>query len=375
MFRISEAQLQAALHRAEANYAQLERTQSQLRAITDASQEAMLLLTSDGRPIKMNRRFTDFFGLDDTTVLSQSPAQLMALLKGLFEASDSLERWLAWSTTDQEHIFREPQVQVASSRRELALSSLPVKDVHQTYIGRLYVWYDVTHEREIERMQSDFISMVSHELRAPLTSIKGYTDLLLTETFPGDLTELQREFLGIIQNNARRLVNLTNELLDLSRMESGKMELQREALNINLLISELIPSFQPAWDEKRQTFTLHLPEEAPMVLGDADRVMQILTNLLSNAHKYTPEEGHINLSVEVVGPVACIAPPRAATASSLISLWTRTEQCGRESITTICRKPNRNSTRRNWPGPLPYRSCMRNSTKARSTPMLSYRRP
>ncbi len=87
-------------------------------------------------------------------------------------------------------------------------------------------------------------------------------------------------------------------------MESGKLELHRKPLDITLLIRELLPSFQPGWDARRQTFTLHLPEKAPMVLGDADRLMQILSNLLSNAHKYTPEGGHIDLSVEIAEPVA-----------------------------------------------------------------------
>ena len=305
--RNNEARLQAVLRRAESNYAKFERTQSQLRAIIDASQEAILLLTPDGRPIRVNKSFSDFFGLDDTTVLSQSSEQLMALLRGLFEASDSLERWLAWSTADQQHTFREPQVQVASSQRVFALSSLPVKDVHQTYIGRLYVWYDVTHELEVERMKSDFVSTVSHELRTPLTSIKGYTDVILTDETLGELTELQRDFLNIIQNNVCRLERLVFDLLDLSHLESGKLELHLEALNLNLLISALMPSFQPAWDKKRQTFTLHLPDESPMVLGDTERVTQILTNLLSNAHKYTPEGEYIDLSVEVIKPVASIA--------------------------------------------------------------------
>jgi signal transduction histidine kinase len=87
-------------------------------------------------------------------------------------------------------------------------------------------------------------------------------------------------------------------------MESGKIELQRKPFDITLLIRELLPSFQPGWDARRQTFTLHLPEKAPKVLGDADRVMQILSNLLSNAHKYTPDEGHIDLSVEIAEPIA-----------------------------------------------------------------------
>src|ERR1700730_3113208 len=131
-FRINEARLQTALQLAEANSAQLERTKSQLRAIIDASQEAMLFLSPGGRPLKVNTRFTDFFGLDDTTVLSQSADELTALLKGLFEASDSLDRSLDWNTADQEHIFREQQVQVKPERREFDFASLPVMNVDQT---------------------------------------------------------------------------------------------------------------------------------------------------------------------------------------------------------------------------------------------------
>ncbi len=129
----------------------------------------------------------------------------------------------------------------------------------------------------------------------------------MTDQTVGELTEPQREFLEIAQNNSRRLVALINDLLDLSRMESGKIELQRKPLNINLLIHELMPSFQLRWEAKRQTFTSHLPEGDPIVLGDAERVTQILSNLLSNAHKYTPDEGHIDLSVETAGSIACVA--------------------------------------------------------------------
>jgi signal transduction histidine kinase/ActR/RegA family two-component response regulator len=295
------------LHLAETNYAQLERTKSQLRAIIDASQEAMLFLSPGGRPLRVNLRFTDFFGLDDTTVLSQSPEQLTALLKGLFVDAVLLDQPLTGGTRDQEHIFREQQVQAGPGRREFDFSSLPVMNVDQTYIGRLYVWHDATHEREVDRMKSEFVALVSHELRTPLTSIKGYIDLILTDETVGDLTGLQHEFLVIAQNNARRLAALINDLLDLSHMESGKIDLHRKPLDINLLIGELMPSFQPIWDASRQTFALHLSEQAPMVLGDADRVMQILSNLLSNAHKYTPDGGHIDLSVEAEGPFARVS--------------------------------------------------------------------
>src|SRR5579862_5011650 len=104
-FHINEARLQATLQLAEANYAQLERTKSQLRAIIDASQEAMLFLSTSGRPLKVNTRFTDFFGLDDTTVLSQSPVELTALLQGLFVEAALLDRLPDRKTAGRERIF------------------------------------------------------------------------------------------------------------------------------------------------------------------------------------------------------------------------------------------------------------------------------
>jgi PAS domain S-box-containing protein len=198
---------------------QLDHMQSRLRAIVDTSQDAMLFLTPDGIPAEVNTRFTDFFGIDASTVLSQSADHLTALLETQFAAEVSLDEALAWSTTDQERIFAAQQVQMEPTRREFELFSLPVLNLDQTYIGRLYVWRDVTHEREVDRMKSEFVCLASHELRTPLTSIKGYVDLLLTDETVGELSELQREFLGIAQNNARRLMNITNDLLDLSRQD------------------------------------------------------------------------------------------------------------------------------------------------------------
>src|ERR1700736_2418938 len=160
-FRSNDARLQAALRSADVHYAQLERTKSQLRAIIDASQEAMLFLSPDGRPLRVNTRFTDFFKLDDTGVLSQSADELTALLKGLFVDAALLDRSPTGGNPDQEHIFREQMVQVGPTRREFDFSSLPVINVDRTYIGRLYVWHDVTREREFDRVKSEFVSMVS----------------------------------------------------------------------------------------------------------------------------------------------------------------------------------------------------------------------
>jgi signal transduction histidine kinase len=147
--------------------------------------------------------------------------------------------------------------------------------------------------QEANRLKTEFVSMVSHELRIPLTSIQGYADLLLEhEQIAGE----KRESLAIVKKNADRLLGLINELLDLSRMEAGKIDLQRTDLDLACVIREVAGSLRPLIEAKRQRLRLDLGETMPAVWADQDRVTQILTNLISNAHKYTLVEGSITVT-------------------------------------------------------------------------------
>ncbi|MBI3063968.1 MAG: HAMP domain-containing protein [Deltaproteobacteria bacterium] len=143
---------------------------------------------------------------------------------------------------------------------------------------------------EANRLKTEFVSMVSHELRIPLTSIQGYAELLLEDE---QIAEAQRESLTIVKNNSDRLLGLINDLLDLSRIEAGRVDLHRRSLDLARLILEVAGSLRPLIDAKRQRLRLDLGDALPAVWADADRVTQILTNLISNAHKYTPVEGSI----------------------------------------------------------------------------------
>jgi signal transduction histidine kinase len=147
--------------------------------------------------------------------------------------------------------------------------------------------------QEANRLKTEFVSMVSHELRTPLTSIQGYADLVLEdEQIAGE----ERESLTIVKKNADRLVGLINDLLDLSRMEAGKIDLQRTNLDLACVIREVAGSLRPLIEAKQQRLRLDLGEALPDVWADADRVAQILTNLISNAHKYTLEDGSITVT-------------------------------------------------------------------------------
>ena len=146
---------------------------------------------------------------------------------------------------------------------------------------------------EANRLKTEFVSMVSHELRTPLTSIQGYADLLLEDE---RIAEAHRESLTIVKNSSDRLLGLINDLLDLSRMEAGRLDLHRTSLDLAHLIPEVAGTLRPLIEAKRQRLRLDLGEALPAVWADADRVTQILTNLISNAHKYTLAEGSITVA-------------------------------------------------------------------------------
>jgi PAS domain S-box-containing protein len=149
--------------------------------------------------------------------------------------------------------------------------------------------------QEVNQRKSEFVTLVSHELQTPLTSMIGYIELLL-EGQGGPLAKRQREWVGIIGDNADRLMALIDDLLDIARIEAGRIELKRTPLDLVPLIQEVARALRPQLEGKDQWFSLELAEALPAVVGDADRVRQILTNLLSNALKYTPSGGRITIT-------------------------------------------------------------------------------
>jgi signal transduction histidine kinase len=154
---------------------------------------------------------------------------------------------------------------------------------------------EAAQAHELIQLKSDFVALVAHELRSPLTSITGYVELLL-EGPGGASAETQRESLGIVKRNADRLLQLIDDLLDIARLEAGKIELRRTKLDLARLMQEVINALRPQIEAKGQRLTIDLAEALPAVSGDADRVTQSLTNLLSNAHKYTPAGGSIAIT-------------------------------------------------------------------------------
>lgn len=159
---------------------------------------------------------------------------------------------------------------------------------------------EAARAHELTQLKSEFVTLVAHELRSPLTTITGYVELLLEE-HGGTATEVQRESLQIVQRNGEQLLALIEDLLDISRMEASRLELKHTTLDLARLVREVASSLRPQIEAKGQGLTLELAEALPAVSGDADRVTQILTNLLSNAHKYTASGGSVTITARGEG--------------------------------------------------------------------------
>ena len=149
--------------------------------------------------------------------------------------------------------------------------------------------------KELDHLKSDFVSNVSHELRTPLTAIKGAVDLLLREV-PGPLNENQTHYLSRVRSNTQHLAGLINDLLDLSKIEEGKIQLDAGRVSLGGLVHEVMETVKPMAAEKSVLLEVDVPEPSVLVWADRDKVTQVLMNLIGNAIKFTPPDGRIGVS-------------------------------------------------------------------------------
>jgi two-component system phosphate regulon sensor histidine kinase PhoR len=161
------------------------------------------------------------------------------------------------------------------------------------------VFHDITAVRRLEKVRKDFVANVSHELRTPLTSIKGYVEALLDGA--KDDPEQTLRFLDIILKQTDRLNLILDDLLQLSQIESGQVLFKRDPISLSEVVDRTVALIKPLADKKGHTVTVAMPADLPPVLGDPERLAQVLTNLLENAVKYTPANGSIHVTGHIAG--------------------------------------------------------------------------
>jgi PAS domain S-box-containing protein len=265
------------------------------QAILEGIADGVMVSDAAGEIILFNAAAERILDLRRDDVLGRPSSDLTGLYgAGAQKWADMLNRWVEARST-YEGDFLTEQIEVGD--RVVSVHVSPV--LHGTeLLGLVSVFRDITAEVEADRIKSEFVANVSHELRTPMTSIKGYADLLLLGA-AGDITADQRRFLEIVKSNADRLSMLVNDLLDISRIEQGRVDLDIRQIDIREIVNDVLLALEGRREEEGRSVPVHteMPDELPMLLADYDRVTQVLTNLVNNAYQYTPDGGSITVRV------------------------------------------------------------------------------
>ena len=226
------------------------RDRNQSQAILSSLAEGIVVRDSENRIILMNPAAQQLFGLKIDDVLGKDADNHLVVKK---KDIDEIERKEA-SGEVVAPLTRKVGDKVFS------INVRPIKTADGQRLGTVCAMRDITELAKVDQMKTEFVSTVSHELRTPLTSIKGYVDLVV-DGEAGEINETQRGFLGIVQSNTDRLVALINDLLDVSRIESGRLQLNITTLPLDQVIGEVAVSLRNQIDEKKLRLKLALPQE------------------------------------------------------------------------------------------------------------------
>jgi PAS domain S-box-containing protein len=273
---------------------QEEGTKSQ--AILTSIADGVVVNDTDGKVSLVNPVAERILNMSSDKLIGQDFRTLFSVFGaegGGEEAIASMKELLTSSAPDVTKSFR---MKLTVDDRVIHALLSPVLTKRGGFLGVVTVLRDITKEVEADRAKSEFVSTVSHELRTPMTSIKGYTDLLHAGA-AGPVTTEQRRFLRIIKSNTDRLTALVNDLLDISRVETGRVRFELQPVQVGEIVADVVKVLAGQAEAKQQTLTYEVVGGLPDIMGDRNRLNQVFTNLISNAVHYTPEGGGIDVQI------------------------------------------------------------------------------
>lgn len=287
---------------------ELQNTLTYLTAVIDNMADGLLVTDDDGVITHVNPALSHMFGLREADMVGKNCNVIFG--SGLYEIVKKTRQ-------STEEVFTS-EIGLAHNRIGKAVATGIRKDTFQTEekgIGSVILVRDITSEKEVDRMKTDFISTVSHELRTPLTSVRGFTEVIkrrLEEDIFPRIDRAQnnekiaksirrvKENLEIILSEGERLTALINDVLDISKLEAGKVEWKMEKFRLSDIIERAIVATSALFEQKGLRFAKDIEEGLPEITGDRDRFIQVVINLLSNAVKFT-DKGSVTCGVKKSG--------------------------------------------------------------------------
>jgi PAS domain S-box-containing protein len=252
----------------------------QLAAIVESSDDAILATTLDGRILTWNPGAERLYGYTRSEVVGKHVSILHARRHDGAKLFDHIGRG--------ERVSRMETVNLAKDGRriDVSLTVSPILDRGGRIVSASTIAHDITEQKQLDRMKDDFIGTVSHELRTPLTAIKGFIELV-ADGDAGPVTETQREFLQVAARNSDKLAVLINDLIDMNLIESRRLDIRLRPLELAPVLNDVATTFRMLAQTKGLVFREKVAQ-LPKILGDSARLVQVFSNLISNAIKYTP---------------------------------------------------------------------------------------
>lgn len=260
---------------------------SKVHSMLASLAEGIIMVTTTQEIAVINTKAKEIIGLG-----AKSEVSMLDVIQALYGKLDFRSAAERVFTSQSSETFPE----LTSNDILYKITAGPVRNQKGDIIGVVFIFFDITREKEIDKMKSEFISVTSHQLRTPLSSMKWFMEMLLG----GDLGEVpvkQKEVLTDIYNSNERVITLVNDLLDVSRIESGKVVLEPTPTNLVDFFKSMLPEVEQNFKKRNQVFDFIKPDNLPRISVDPRLIWQTVQNLLTNASKYTPEGGKITLEL------------------------------------------------------------------------------
>lgn len=286
-------------------YAEQERMLFQktlLESQGEASVDGILSVGVDGTILFANRRLSEMWETPPPAVGTKS---IDRVLWAIGERTVDREEFIERSAGDEDGEERRREVSL-SDGRTFEQHTAPIRSQEGKNLGRVWQFRDISAFKEIDRSKDEFISAVSHELRTPLTSIRGAMDLMAGGVM-GELPAEAMDLLKVGQKNCDRLTRIINDVLDIQKVEAGRMEFSFEVVSLEEVMADSVAALKPYGDRLGVEFRLESSAPGIRVRADTNRLMQVMDNLLSNAAKFSPEGGTVEVELASHGRFARVS--------------------------------------------------------------------
>jgi PAS domain S-box-containing protein len=267
-------------------------------AILSSIGEGMIVTDSSGYIMLINQVAGELLGIDTKTALGKKASEYQ--LSGADgKPLPTKDQPLSAALARGEKITQSVEAVIGGVKKTINVTATPVIE-NDHIIGAIQIIRDITKEKEVDRMKTEFISIASHQLRTPLSAIKWFSEMLLGGD-AGKLKDDQHEFVHNIAASTERMIELVNSLLNISRMESGRIIVEPKPTDLSELVSGIINDLKGKTEERKQTLIISVHKDLPKISLDQRLIGQVYLNLLTNAIKYTPKGGEISVIISRKG--------------------------------------------------------------------------